>query len=48
LVSPSALGEQFTVYQVDQALKDTTASTLERMTFKNALDRHGLLKKNLY
>jgi hypothetical protein len=46
--SVGALGAQFTMHQVDEALKDTTASISERMTFKNVLDRHGLLKKNLY
>jgi hypothetical protein len=46
--SVGALGAQFTIYQVDEALKDTTASVSERMTFKNVLERHGLLKKNLY
>ena len=43
-----ALGQQWTVYEVDQALAETTASVSVRMTFKSVLQRHGLLKKNLY
>jgi hypothetical protein len=44
----SDLGAQWTVHQVDKALSDTETTSLQRMTFKNVLDRHGLLKKNLY
>jgi hypothetical protein len=46
--SVSSLGAQFTIYQVDEALSGTTASVSERMTFKNILDRNGLLKANLH
>jgi hypothetical protein len=42
------LGQQFTVHQLDQALKDTDATTSQKMAFKNNVDRAGLLKKNLY
>jgi hypothetical protein len=42
--SVGVLGPQFSVYQIDQALAQTDATTQARMQFKTILNKMGLIK----